>query len=371
MTREAALLRQLAERPDDRALRLVFSDWLQEQGDERGEVIALWARGNLSLTERRRLAKLTTTHAEQWLGPLAGLADLHRTRFVGGFLDELVCAPSRPAELFNALTGDVRLATVRSLCVPPTQAPVKLSEFLGSPVLRGVQKLDLGSSEWQELRGTLLPTALGSVMAPRQVVVGSWGVFHKELSPLANVALFQQAKSLALSTTEFINPPVVAEIHEAVLSQHRALQDFEELMLAARYVVFEGAADWLLACDLERRATGTVFPRLLRWGVESGDVLFVRSREPGGPFNHLTIDLSAPENGEKRAASTRPNAEVRIANAAAVLVQLGPARLTSVVVKLPEGGRLRSQERHTLFAAARRSGSLERFEILGEAAVLP
>jgi hypothetical protein len=136
-------------------------------------------------------------------------------------------------------------------------------------------------------------------------------------------------------------------------------------------VVFEGAADWLLACDLERRATGTMFPNLLRWGVESGEVVFVRSREPGGPFNHLTIDLSAPETGERRAAATRPNAEVRIATAASVLVQLGPARLTSVVVKLPEGGRLRSQERHTLFAAARRSGSLEHFEILGEPAVLP
>lgn len=365
MDREAALLLQLAERPDDPALRLVFSDWLQEQGDERGEVIALCARGNLSLTERRRVAKLTALHGARWLGPLASLADLHRTRFVAGFVDELVCAPSRPPELYGALTGDVRFATVRSLVIPPGQAPLKLGPFLGSPVMRRLEKLELSSLDWQELSLTE-----GS-LAPARVVVGSWGVFHKELQPLSRVELFQQARSLSLSTTEFINPLVVAEIHDAVADQHKALQNFEELMLAARYVVLEGAAEWLLACDLERRATGTMFPNLLRWGVESGEVIFVRAREPGGRFNHLTIDLSAPESGERRSAATRPVAELRIGNAASVLVQLGPARLTSVVVKVPEGGRLRSQERHTLFAAARRSGSLEHFEIIGEAAVLP
>lgn len=368
MTREAALLTQLAQRPDDRSLRLVFSDWLLEQGDPRGEVIALWARGRLCLTERRRVAKLTATYASQWLGPLAALADLHRTRFTGGFLDELVCVAARP-ELFEALTGEVRLATARSLKVPPSRSALKLPGFLCSPVLRNLKRLELGSLDWQELRGAIAPPA--DLIQPAQVAVASWGAFHKELSPLAHVPLFQQAKALALSTTEFINPLSVAEIHEAVLAQHGALQGFEELMLTARYVVLEGAAEWLLACDLSRRATRTVFPKLRRWGVESGEVVFVRSREPGGPFNHLTIDLSAPEPGEKRAVATRPSAEVRIATAASVLVQLGPAKLTSVTVKLPEGGRLRSQERHTLFAAARRSGSLEHFSIDGEASVLP
>ena len=232
--------------------------------------------------------------------------------------------------------------------------------------MRQLQRLELGSTDWQDL---FLTPPKGTTLAPSRVVVGSWGVFHKELAPLEGVKLFQQATSLGLATTEFINPLVVAEIHQSVLSQHRALMGFEEMMLAARYVVFEGAADWLLACDLEHRATGTVFPRLLRWGVESGEVLFVRSREPGGPFDHMLIDLSLPENGEKRASSSRPNAEVRIATASSVLVQLGSARLTSVVVKLGEGGRLRSHERHTLFAAARRSGAA--FSIIGEHAVLP
>ena len=68
--------------------------------------------------------------------------------------------------------------------------------------------------------------------------------------------------------------------------------------------------------------------------------------------------------------SVSPNAEIKIATAAGVLVLLAPARLKSVKVKLPQGGRLRSHERHALMAAARRSGTLEHFSITGEA-VLP
>lgn len=366
MTREATLLEELAERPDDRALRLVFSDWLLEQGDERGEVIALCERGNLSLTERRRVARITTAHGAAWLGPLAAVADLHRSRFVAGFIDELVCAPGRGARLFATLLGEPRLATVRSLVFPATQASAKLAGFLSSPVLRRLQHLELGSSDWQEL-ATLPPGPL----SPPRVSVGSWGVYRKELEPLARVPLFTKARGLGLATTEFINPLVVEELHHAVLQQHRALETFEALTLVARYGVLEGAAAWLLACDREPATMDSLLPRMAEWGVESGDVRFVRSREPGGHFTHLSIDLSAPDApGEKRASSLRPPAEVRIATAASVLVLLGPARLTSVDVKLAEGGRLRSHERHTLYAAARRSGTLERFTVLGDA-VLP
>lgn len=366
MSAEDDLLEQLAERPFDRALRLVFSDWLLERGDERGEVIALCERGQLSLTERRKVARVTTANAKRWLGPLASVADLHRTRFSGGFLEELVCAPGRPAVLYEALIGEPRLGTVRSLVVPATQAPAQLGRFLGSPVLSHLERLELGSTDWQELKRVEFEH-----LAPRTVVLGSWGVFSKELAPLAAVKLFQQGRALGLSTTEFVNPLVVDDVFAALVSQHRALEPFEAVTLLARYGVLEGAAAWLLAIDRQASFTGAVFPHLQAWSVESGEVAFTRRRDGKGPFNQLTIDLSLPEApGEKRASSLKPAAEVRIATAASVLVLLGPARLASVEVKLPEGGRLRSHERHTLFAAARRSGTLERFTVLGEA-VLP
>jgi len=418
MDRETALLHQLAERPEDRALRLVFSDWLLEQGDPRGEVIALCERGDLSLTERRKVARLTTQHQERWLGPLRALADLHRTRFVDGFLRELVCTvlsstrASSPLELrgeelvgalqregatralqrralllegfepaaadaflllldgtpasaqrFLPFVGEPRLATVRSLTVPATQQPSELHAFLAHPVLRGLQRLELGSVDWRRLEGFTSPT-----LAPREVVVGSWGTFDGELTPLRNVALFRQGHTLGLSTTEFINGLVVADVVDSLARQAEVLSGFRAVRLVSRYGVLEGSAAWLLV--LER--LGRLLPALEAWSVESGEVAFTRARGDDGRFRHLEIDLSLPEGqGEKQLApANKSTVEVRIAAAASVLVLLGPAKLASVEVKLANGARLRPAERNTLIAAARRSGSLERFAVNGDA-VLP
>jgi uncharacterized protein (TIGR02996 family) len=355
---------QLAEHPEDRGLRLVFSDWLQERGDPRGEVIALCARGDLSLTEQRRVARLTVQHAAAWLGPLVGVADLARSRFVDGFLSELVCV-TRPSATFAALAGDPRLSTVRALGVAPGQTPTELKPFLSHPMLRGVQRLELGSTDWRELAALQAPQ-----LAPREVVVSSWGVFERELAPLKQVPVFQRGQSLGLSTTEFMNNLVVAEVFEMLVQQAGALEGFRAVQLYSRYGVLEGCSSWLMAVD----RLGRVLPDLESWGVESGEVAFTRSRAGIGRFSHLLIDLSLPEGqGEKQLAPAqlKSTLEVRIATAASVLVLLGPARLTSVEVKLGRGARLRPAERSALVSAARRSGSLERFEIQGEAAVLP
>jgi hypothetical protein len=285
---------------------------------------------------------------------------------VGGFLEELVCAPGRPDSLYQQLVDEPRLATVRSLVVPAAQVAAKLGDFLSARALRRLQRLELGSTDWFELKRVKF-----DALAPPRVVLSSWGVFTKELAPLAEVTLFQQGRALGLSTTEFVNPLVVDDVYGALVSQHRALAPFESLTLVARYGVLEGSAAWLLAVDRQPAFTEAMFPSLGAWSVEAGEVAFVRRRDEAGRFSHLTIDLSLPEApGEKRASSLKPTAEVRIATAASVLVLLGPARLSTVEVKLPDGGRLRSHERHTLFAAARRSGTLERFTVLGEA-VLP
>ncbi len=361
MDRETALLLQLAERPEDRALRLVFADALLERGDPRGEVIALCARGGLSLTEQRRVARLTTQHAAGWLGPLAVVADLHRSRFTDGFLTELVCA-ARPAELYAALVGDPRLVTVQRLSVPPSQHASELAAFLSHRVFRGLDRLELGASDWRQLRYVEAPA-----LQPAQVVVASWGVFDRELAPLADVATFRRGQTLGLSTTEFINSLVVQDVFESLRSQAAALAGFRAVQLVSRYGVLEGSAAWLLAVD----QLGRLIPEVEAWGVESGEVAFTRARREHATFGHLTIDLSLPEGqGEKQAAQVKSTTEVRIATAASVLVLLGAARLTSVDVKLARGARLRAQERNTLVVASRRSGSLERFTIQGEA-VLP
>ena len=41
MTEEWALLKAILERPDDDARKLVYADWLEEQGDPRSEYLRL------------------------------------------------------------------------------------------------------------------------------------------------------------------------------------------------------------------------------------------------------------------------------------------------------------------------------------------
>lgn len=350
-------MQQLAERPDDSALRLVFSDWLQERGDPRGEVIALCARGMLSLTERRRVARLTTQHGPSWLGPLAPWVDLQRTRFDGGFVSELVFS-AKPCP-FASWVDEARLWSVRRLAIPAVHPPRVLTEFLTSRWLRGVQTLELGSGDWAALKGA----SLGD-FKPNRVGVSSWGVFDDELTGLRAVDAFAKAQILSLSTTEFVNTLVVADVMNALRSQLAALEGFRGIQLTSRYGVLEGSAAWLLAAEPFRRS----LPALESWGVESSELAITRSVDSSGALSQLVIDLSLPEApGEKQAPREgKTTTEVRLATAASVLVLLGPARLTRVEVRVTPGTRLRAHERNTLLVAARRSASLEHFEVVGE-----
>jgi uncharacterized protein (TIGR02996 family) len=87
-----ALLRAVCENPDEDTPRLVFADWLQENGDEaRAEFIRLqirFARGNYLPSEearlKRRLKKLNA-HTKQWELEVTGT---EYVRLVRGFIEQ-------------------------------------------------------------------------------------------------------------------------------------------------------------------------------------------------------------------------------------------------------------------------------------------
>lgn len=352
MDREEALLNTLAERPFDRALRLVFADWLLERGDPRGEVIALCARGGLSLTERRRVADLTSRGASAWLGPLKAVADLRRTRFRDGFLDELVGLTPRLPALYHRLAGEPRLATVRALTIEHCNRVVPLEGFLAHPVLGALERLELSASDWQGLARLQAPH-----LTPRTVGVSLVGGFEGALLPLEAVPLFMQGRHLDLVTTEFANPPTVSALVAALEGQHGALERFLEVRLLARYGVLEGTVAWLLSLVDGRRLPQRC-PTLTRWVAEFSEVRFSLERDARGAFSLLTIDAAPHED--------LVGLDKRLAVAAAVLVQLGPARLASVEVRVPSGARLRRDEQDALRAAARRLRSVDRLVLGGE-----
>jgi uncharacterized protein (TIGR02996 family) len=339
---------QLAERPFDRALRLVFSDWLQEQGDPRGEVIALSSRGELSLTQRRRVQQLTEQHAASWLGPLAQVADVAACRWGGGFLDAFVAALA-PPPAWASVVGDLGLVTARSLAFPLARGAPPVGPLLAHPVLRHVTRLQLGA----ELLEALDQAPLG--FAPRTIALVSFGTFGRELSVLGRSNAVAPATRLELVTSEFINPIVAGEVRAALLANAARLGRFREISLVARYGVVEGAATWLLR-GVDARLVERELASVERWEVASGDVGFALTRGADGRFSTLTVDLQGGAEGARGLG-------LRVAQAASVLVLLGPGALDRVEVKVPPGAGLRRDERDALKAAARRLRTVTSFEL--------
>ncbi len=352
MQSEAGFLVQLAERPFDRALRLVFADFLQDLGDPRGEAIALGERGGLSLRERRRLSRLTEENAAAWLGPLAGVADVPRCRFEAGFLDELCLAQAPDPLALEALVDEPRLSTVRSLVVPISVRHPVLSRFIGARALRSLLRLSGGLGLLSQLEHAAPAFSLAALR------VESWGLLGQELALLPQLELARKVPRLELCTMELVNPPVALELRRQVLAEPAALRLFREVRLVARYGTLEGAAAWLVLGPVAAAALRATWPPVMSWSVEHADVTFELARDDDGSLSRLAIDLRAEQGalGLGRRASA----------AAGVLVQLAAAQLVSVEVQLPQTGGLRPSERDALRAATRRLGTVQRLTIGGQ-----
>lgn len=334
-----SLLAQLTERPFDPALRQVYADWLLDQGDARGEVIALSAVAHPTLTQRRRVQRLVERHARAWLGPLMAVADVAACGWEGGFLDHLVVAQSAGGA-WAGLVGEPRLCTVRALRFPPHVESAGVEAFLAHEVLRHVRRLELGL----ELLRTLADARLG--FSPEVVALTSWGTLDAELRALGAARWSRGPRALELVTTEFVGAVVAGEVRASVLANEAVAGGFETLRLAVRYGVVEGVAAWLNAAPRARLRA------LERWEVDSGGV---RHALHGSRFEAFDVDLSGQGDGALGLGQ-------RVAAAAAVLVQLAPAALERVTVKVPVGAVLRRAERDALTAAVRRLRTVTSFE---------
>jgi uncharacterized protein (TIGR02996 family) len=145
MSLEQAFLADILAQPDDDTPRLVYADWLEEQGEAaRAEFIRLQVErerlGRQKSREARRQARqlrhrerqLLARHRQAWLGGLLGFVE--RYRFRGGLLDELWMTPARLLTHGGLLAG---LPTVRAVDLEwrgrPEDPP--LAELLACPHL--------------------------------------------------------------------------------------------------------------------------------------------------------------------------------------------------------------------------------------------
>lgn len=84
MTDEQAFLAAIKNQPHDDAAKLAYADWLEEQGDPRGEYL----RGVMQLRQERSLTPEQRQQHQEWSAELAALNSAERQAWRDGF-DEL------------------------------------------------------------------------------------------------------------------------------------------------------------------------------------------------------------------------------------------------------------------------------------------
>ncbi len=168
-TNGGALLEAVLAAPDDDAPRLVYADWLAEQGDPRGEFIAVQcARARLPAEDpaqrglEEREWTLLSLHEEAWRKGLA--PELLTVKFRRGFADEVTLYANTFVENADALFAREPLRTARVIDAGPEGAV----QLAACPALRRLAGLRLSNTTGAFERGVGVE-GLGSLLASRHV----------------------------------------------------------------------------------------------------------------------------------------------------------------------------------------------------------
>lgn len=254
MTSTQALFDAVYADPRSDARRLVLADRLLEEGDPRGEFIALQMQKlqrPLSGSAMRREKLLLRKHRERWLGPLIPML-IGQEQWDRGFLSEAW------AKLNGDTTGDPRWNTVRKLMlyVADSTTPRELSSgnFRALTSLHGLFRLGLevllkakdrppleelefagpgGQSGWNKQQiATLLKMTACPGLARLKLNPALWPCEARHLDWLWSSALARQLSSLELD----LNLPLdVAGTLKAAASLPR----LERLVVGHSFFYFE------------------------------------------------------------------------------------------------------------------------------------
>jgi uncharacterized protein (TIGR02996 family) len=138
---ELDFLRWLAAAPEDLTRRHAFADWLLEQGNPRGEFMALQLAAlerPLDEKQARRVAALQNKHQREWLKPFWKCLMKGSQRFEGGVLRAVSLTAWSPQA--GAPAGDEpQLATLHFLDLDGS--PEQLAPIVKSPLLQQVRHL--------------------------------------------------------------------------------------------------------------------------------------------------------------------------------------------------------------------------------------
>lgn len=349
---EDELLRQIAAQPDELELKLVYADFLAELGDPRAEVIALAARGEPTLAERRRVKGIIQDHARRWLGPLEAIADPSESTFVGGFLHTLKLAlNARSADLLS-MCDEPRLATVRALDASTLRRVQPLGSFLRQPALAGLTRLIVSAESAGALKGAPVPFTLEAL--------GLLDLGLLDLTPFEGLPVAQGVQRWELVTRVLFASLHAHAMFDALAGQLRLCGRVPELRLVAPYGVFEGVATWLMLPGAHAELLGERWPQGARWSIDAPGLLLSVVRGEPGAWPRLEVQVT----GEGMR-----DVDERLSRLASVLVLLGPARLTDVHVSIPAHLHPTRAHRHAIKSAARRLRGAT--VVMGEETLVP
>ncbi len=151
MNTHASFVRSIVQTPEDDGPRLVFADWLEEQGEApRAELIRIQCELARGVEERARFVQLRVRerelvkqHADKWLGPLATTCYVARDSLERGMIRELLFGMAeflRPKMQRTAIEWFARAGV---LGVALTNRTKSLPDLFSSPLLTDLCSLTL------------------------------------------------------------------------------------------------------------------------------------------------------------------------------------------------------------------------------------
>lgn len=148
MARNPELERRLADHPDDRASAEVYADWLQTQGDPRGELIALMLRAEEVPTAS--LATQISAHEQRHANELRGTGFAGSLAWRRGFVSAVSLDRAQlavpVADVLDAILAHPSGALVSSLQLydrSPTSALAKTLDVIGRRAPRSLRRIQL------------------------------------------------------------------------------------------------------------------------------------------------------------------------------------------------------------------------------------
>lgn len=160
MAVDADLMQAIVADPEDIGPRLVYADWLMEQGDPRGEFIVAQCRGedaSLGDEERaewsRRADALFAKHGRKWKEPFRR-AGIRRLEFRRGFVSDLTLNAGRSIDFIEEILAECPLDRLK---VRRLKGDVE--KLARCPTLVSLRELNLAAAD---VSGKRAATLLGS-----------------------------------------------------------------------------------------------------------------------------------------------------------------------------------------------------------------